>query len=186
MPEFPKEEATTREIPLLVKADVSGSVEAVQASVLTLGNDSIRAKILRSGVGSVSEFDVSHAASAQAHIICFNVGIEQNIRRQAQAAGVGIIEQTIIYKLTDAVKGVLEDYLEPIVTKKVTGEAEIAQIFDINVRGRKTMPVAGCRVRNGVVEKNKKVIVRREGEVVFDGEFLKLQLLFFFSGMEFC
>ena len=161
-----------KEVPLLVKADVSGSVEAVLASVLTLGNTSVRPSILRSGVGAVSEFDISHAASAQAHIICFNVGMEQHIRRMAESQGVRIVEQNIIYRLVDAVKGVLEEYLEPIRTKRVLGEAEIAQVFDINVRGRIMVPIAGCRVRNGVIGRNAKVMVRRGEEVVFDGIFL--------------
>ena len=161
-----------KEVPLLVKADVSGSVEAVLASVLTLGNTSVRPSILRSGVGAVSEFDISHAASAQAHIICFNVGMEQHIRRMAESQGVRIVEQNIIYRLVDAVKGVLEEYLEPIRTKRVLGEAEIAQVFEINVRGRIMVPIAGCRVRNGVIGRNAKVMVRRGEEVVFDGIFL--------------
>ena len=167
-----------KEVPLLVKADVSGSVEAILASVLALGNNSVRASILRSGVGPISEFDVSHAASAQGHIVAFNLVTEQNIRRAAESSGVKLLEQNIIYRLVDQVKGVLEDYLEPERTKRVLGEAEVAQVFDINVKGRTTLPVAGCRVRNGVVARNAKVMVRREGEVVFDGESSIACLLF--------
>ena len=157
-------------MPLLVKADVSGSVDAILASILALGNNSVRASILRSGVGPIAEFDVSHAASAQGHIVAFNVVTDQHIRRAAEASGVKLLEQNIIYRLVDQVKGVLEDYLEPERTKRVLGEAEVAQVFDINVKGRTTLPVAGCRVRNGVVARNAKVVVRRDGEVVFDGE----------------
>lgn len=85
-----------------------------------------------------------------------------------------VVEQNIIYRLVDAVKGVLEEYLEPIRTKRVLGEAEVAQVFDINVRARITVPIAGCRVRNGVVARNARIMVRRDGEVVFDGTFLLL------------
>lgn len=158
-----------KEVPLLIKADVSGSVEAVLTSVLALGNSSVRPTILRSGVGAVSEFDISHAASAKAHIVCFNLAMEQHIRRMAESQGVQLVEQNIIYRLVDAVKGVLEEYLEPLRTKRVLGEAEVAQVFDINVKARITVPVAGCRVRNGVVAKNAKVMVRRGAEIVFDG-----------------
>lgn len=158
-----------KEVPLLVKADVSGSVEAVLTSILSLGNSSVRPTILRSGVGAVSESDISHAASAKAHIVCFNLAMEQHIRRMAESQGVQLVEQNIIYQLIDAVKGVLEEYLEPIRTKRVLGEAEVAQVFDINVKARITVPIAGCRVRNGVVAKNAKVMVRRGGEAVFDG-----------------
>lgn len=160
-----------KDVPLLVKADVSGSVEAVLASVLALGNTSVRASILRSGVGTVSEFDVSHAASAQGHIVAFNIPIEPHIRRAAEVSGVKILEQNVIYRLVDLVKGVLEDYLEPIKTKRVLGEAEVAQVFEINVKGRQVVPVAGCKVRNGVVARNARVVVKRGGEEVFDGEF---------------
>ena len=158
------------DVPLLVKADVSGSVEAVLSSVLALGNTSVRASILRSGVGTVSEFDVSHAASAQGHIVAFNIPIEPHIRRAAEVSGVKILEQNIIYRLVDLVKGVLEDYLEPIRTKRVLGEAEVAQVFEINVKGRQVVPVAGCKVRNGVVARNARVVVKRGGEEVFDGK----------------
>ena len=160
---------TYREIPFLVKADVSGSVEAVLTSVLSLGNASIRPTVIRSGVGPVSEFDVSHAASAQAHIVCFNVGMDQNIRRLAEAASVTIVEQNIIYRLVDAVKSVLEEQLEPLVTKRVTGEAEVVRLFDISVGGRRTVSVAGCKVRNGVIGRGSKVLVRRGTEIVFNG-----------------
>jgi len=171
-PSEPKEaKETFKEVPLLVKADVSGSVEAVLTSILSLGNSSVRPMILRSGVGAISEFEISHAASAKAHIVCFNLAMEQHIRRMAESQGVQVVEQNIIYRLVDAVKGVLEEYLEPIRTKRVLGEAEVAQVFDINVRARITVPIAGCRVRNGVVAKNARVMVRRGVEVVFDGTF---------------
>lgn len=159
-----------KEVPLLVKADVSGSVEAVLASVLALGNTSVRASILRSGVGTVTEFDVSHAASAQGYIVAFNIAIESSIRRAAEASGVKILEQNVIYRLVDLVRGVLEDYLEPIRSKRVLAEAEVAQVFEINIKRRHVMPVAGCRIRNGVVARNARVMVRRGGEEVFDGK----------------
>ena len=169
-PTEPKEaKESFKEVPLIVKADVSGSAEAVLTSILSLGNSSVRPTILRSGVGAVSEFDVSHAASAKAHIVCFNIVMEQHIRRMAEAQGVRVVEQNIIYRLVDAVMAVLEEYLEPIRTKRVLGEAEVAQVFDINVRARITVPIAGCRIRNGVIARNAKVMVRRDGEVVFDG-----------------
>ena len=166
-----------KDVPLLLKADVSGSVEAILSSVLALGNNSVRASILRSGVGPISEFDVSHAASAQGHIVAFNLVTEPHIRRAAEASGVRLLEQNIIYRLVDQVQGLLEEHLEPERTKRVLGEAEVAQVFEINVKGRTVVPVAGCRVRNGVVARNAKVVVRRGGEVVFDGEFY----FFFFT-----
>ena len=158
-----------KDVPLVIKADVSGSVEATLTSVLALGNTFVRASILRSGVGTVSEFDVDHAASARGHIVAFNIAIEPHIRRAAEANGVKILEQNVIYRLVDLVKGVLEDYLEPVRTKRVLGEAEVAQVFDINVKGRQFVPVAGCKIRNGVVGRKTRVLVKRSEEVVFDG-----------------
>ena len=159
-----------KDVPLIVKADVSGSAEAILTSVLALGNTSVGASILRSGVGTVSEFDVVHAASTQAHIIAFNIAIEPHIRRAAETNGVKILEQNVIYRLVDLVKGVLEDHLEPIRTKRVLGEAEVAQVFEINVKGRQFVPVAGCKVRNGVVGRKTRALVKRGEEVVFDGK----------------
>lgn len=158
-----------KDVPLVVKADVSGSAEAVLTSVLALGNTFVRASILRSGVGAVSEFDVDHAASARGHIVAFNIAIDPHIRRAAEANGVKILEQNVIYRLVDLVKGVLEDSLEPVRTKRVLGEAEVAQVFDINVKGRQFVPIAGCKIRNGVVGRKTRVLVKRGEEVVFDG-----------------
>ena len=159
-----------KNVPLVIKADVSGSVEAILTSVLALGNNFVRASILRSGVGTISEFDVAHAASAQGHIFAFNIAVEPHIRRAAETSGVKIFEHNVIYRLVDSVKGVLEDYLEPLRTKRVLGEAEVSQVFEINVKGRQFVPVAGCKVRNGVVGRKKRVLVKRGDEIVFDGK----------------
>ncbi len=158
-----------KEIFFLIKGDVSGSVEAVLDSVSALGNSEVRPHILRSGVGPVSEFDIEHAAAAKGHIIAFNVPIEPAMRRMADQAGVRILEDNIIYRLVDDVKAKLSEMLPPLVTQRVLGEAEVAQVFEINVKGRVMLPVAGCRVRNGVVSRTAKVRVMRGKEVVYDG-----------------
>ena len=89
--------------------------------------------------------------------------------RLAEEKGVGILDQSIIYRLIDQVKERLTERLPRVVTKRVLGEAEVAQVFDINVQGRMRVPVAGCRVRNGEIGRRAKVRVLREGKVVFDG-----------------
>ena len=162
---------TLQEIPFIIKADVSGSVEAVLNSVTALGNSEVRPSILRSGVGPVTEFDVEHAAIAKGHIVSFNTPMDAQILRKAEKEGVQIIDQSIIYRLVDDVRKKLEEFLPPLVTTKVVGEAEIAQIFEINVRGRVMVPVAGCKVRNLVMRRNGKVRVLRGKEVVYDGMF---------------
>ena len=153
----------------IVKADVSGSVEAVTNAVSALGNSEVRPHILRSGVGTVTEFDINHAAVANGHIISFNTTISGNMRRLAETKKVDILDQSIIYRLVDDVKAKLGKMLPDVVTQKVLGEAEIAQVFDINIKGRVTVPVAGCKVRNGVIAKTSKVRVLRDKEVIYNG-----------------
>ena len=158
-----------QEVFLIIKADVSGSVEAVTNAVSALGNSEVRPHILRTGVGPVTEFDIDHAAVAKGHIISFNTTVDNNIQRTAEAKEVTIINESIIYRLTDEVKAKLSERLPEIVTQKVLGEAEIAQIFEINTKGRVTVPVAGCRIKNGVVGRNNKIRVLRGKETIYDG-----------------
>ena len=159
------------EVPFVLRADVSGSVEALEAAVLSLGNSEVRARVLRSAVGPLSPSDVDHAAAVKGHLISFNTPIDGNIIQQAEKAGVKVLDESVIYKLVDEVKSVLEEKLPPSVSSKVTGEAEVAQVFEISVKGGK-LPVAGVRVRNGVMKKGEKVRISRKGEVVYDGEYL--------------
>ena len=87
-----------------------------------------------------------------------------------ETTGVKLVEQNIIYRLVDQVKGLLEEYLEPERTKRVLGDAEVAQVFEINTKGRTVVPVAGCRIRNGAVQRNKRVLVKRGADEVCDGD----------------
>ena len=158
-----------QEVFFIVKADVSGSVEAVTDAVSALGNSEVRPHILRSGVGPITEFDLDHAAVAKGHIISFNTTVDGNIQRIAEAKDVKILDQSIIYRLVDDVRAMLGEKLPDIVTQKVLGEAEIAQVFEINTKGRIRVPVAGCKVRNGVIGRNNRIRVLRGKEVIYDG-----------------
>jgi translation initiation factor IF-2 len=153
----------------IVKGDVSGSVEAVINSIQSIGTKEVEPVILRSGVGQLSEFDVEHAATANGSLINFNTPIEPRISRLAEDSNVTIMDHNIIYRLADAVRAELSKHLPPLVTRRVLGEAEIAQIFDINIKGRKYKPVAGCKIRNGTIAKTAKYQVLRSGEKIFDG-----------------
>lgn len=153
----------------IIKADVSGSAEAVLDSVTAIGNNEISPRILRTGVGSPSEFDVQHAADAKGHIINFNTSVSPNIMALAEEKGVRILESNIIYRVVDDVKALLSERLPPKITQRVTGEAEIAAVFEIGVGGKRKLKVAGSRVRNGVVGKGVRAKVLRGEEVVFDG-----------------
>ena len=165
----------TTEVPFVLRADVAGSVEAVQASLLALGNSEVRASVLRASFGPLSPFDVEYAATAGGHLISFNQVVPGEIVRMAERAGVKILDNNIIYRLTDDVRSLLEEKLPPNITTRVTGEAEIAQIFEITVKGRKKMPVAGCKVRNGLMSKGSKAKITREDKLVYNG---KSSLLF--------
>ena len=158
-----------QEVFFIIKADVSGSVEAVTNAVSALGNSEVHPHILRTGVGPVTEFDVDHAAVAKGHIISFNTTVDNNIQRTAEAKEVTIMNESIIYRLVDEVKAKLSESLPEIVTQKVLGEAEIAQVFEINTKGRLTVPVAGCRIKNGVVSRSNKIRVLRGKETIYDG-----------------
>jgi translation initiation factor IF-2 len=171
LPETTKESKPTgpKEVYFIVKGDVSGSVEAVLDSIAALGNKEVQPHILRSGVGQLSEFDIEHAAAAKGLLINFNTTIEPNIAQLAAHAKVSILDHNIIYRLVDDVKAELSKHLPPLITQRVMGEAEIAQIFEINVKGRQQKNIAGCKVRNGTISKSGKVRVMRGGEKVFDG-----------------
>ena len=162
--------AGIQEVYFIVKADVAGSAEAVINAISALGNNEVRAHILRSGTGTVSEFDVEHAAAAKGHIIAFNTRMEPPILQMAAQAGVRIVDRSIIYRVVEDVTTMLSEKLPPRIVTSVTGEAEIAQLFDITIKGRKKMKIAGCKVRNGVVKRGSKTRVLRGTETIYDGK----------------
>ncbi|KAI9052645.1 hypothetical protein LZ554_003984 [Drepanopeziza brunnea f. sp. 'monogermtubi'] len=158
-----------KQVYFIIKGDVSGSVEAVIDQISALGNKEVQPHVLRYGVGQLSEFDVEHAAGAKGHLINFNTDVEPNIAAMAERAKVSIINHNIIYRLVDDIKAELSKHLPPLITQRVLGEAEVAQVFEITVKGRQHKAIAGCKVRNGVISKNARVRVMRAGEKVFDG-----------------
>ncbi|PGH27580.1 translation initiation factor IF-2 [Polytolypa hystricis UAMH7299] len=164
-----------RGVPFIVKADVSGSVEAVVNSISAIGNNEVYARILQSGVGQIGESDIEYAAAAGSHIVTFNTHVEPGMSRMAEMSGVKIMKHNIIYELIDDVKAKLSEYLPPTVSQHVTGEAEIGQIFTITVKSRVTTSIAGCKVRNGVINKGHKVRVLRNKGIIHDGTITSLK-----------
>ncbi|KAI1087590.1 initiation factor 2 [Rostrohypoxylon terebratum] len=174
---FPEEENGTKMVNFAVKGDLHGSVEAVQAAILELGDHEVKPRILRSGTGPIHEFDVEHAAMSKSVIVNFATETPGYIKQMAEEQGVKILDHTIIYRLVDDVKAIMSEYLPPEVTNKVLGEAEVLQIFPINIKGRVYKNVAGCRVRNGTLSKGDLYRVTRNGEVIFDGKLETLKHL---------
>ena len=132
-----KKESGPEIVNFIVKADVSGSAEAVVDSVSAIGNNEVGARILRFGVGPPSEFDIQHAAAAKGHIINFNTSIPSHILAAAEEKGVQILDSNIIYRVVENVKAMLSEKLSPKITQKVTGEADVAAVFEISLGGRK-------------------------------------------------
>ncbi|KAI1082573.1 initiation factor 2 [Whalleya microplaca] len=153
----------------VVKGDVHGSVEAVCAAIQEIGSNEVEARILRSGTGPISEFDVEHAATSGSIIVNFATDTAGHIKRLAADQGVRIMHHNVIYHLVDDVKARLSQCLPPRVTAHVLAEAEVLEVFPINIKGRVYKKIAGCRVRNGTVAKNGTYRVMRKGVKVFDG-----------------
>jgi len=152
------------ELPLVIKADVQGSTEAIVGSLDKIGTDEVRARIILSGAGAISESDVMLAKGAGAAILGFNVRASKQAQALAEREGVEIRYYAIIYDLLDDIKGVLSGMLAPIQRETFLGNAEVLQAFDISKVGR----VAGCRVSEGVVRKGARVRIIRQDVVVLE------------------
>lgn len=163
------------EVPFLIKADVSGSAEAVEAYIMGISSPMVAPRILSTAVGAMHESDVELAATTQGHIIAFNLPSNEGLKALAHSKGVRVLENNIIYRVLDDVKSVLEEKLPPIVTQRVLGEAEIGAAFEIGVGGRKKMKIAGCKIRNGVIGNGTRARVLRGEEKVYDGTIASLK-----------
>jgi translation initiation factor IF-2 len=152
------------ELPVLVKADVQGSAEAIVTSLEKLSTDEVRARIILSGAGQINESDVMLAKGSGAPILGFNVRASRQARDLADREGVEIRYYAIIYDLLDDIKGVLSGMLAPIQRETFLGNAEVLQAFDISKVGK----VAGCRVTEGTVRKGSRVRIVRDGIVVLE------------------
>ncbi|TGS10981.1 MULTISPECIES: translation initiation factor IF-2 [unclassified Mesorhizobium] len=154
-----------KEFPLVIKGDVQGSIEAINAALEKLGNDEVRVRIVHSGAGGITESDVSLAETSGAAIIGFNVRANAQARTAAAAAGIEIRYYSIIYNLVDDVKAALSGMLSPERRETFIGNAEILEIFDISKIGK----IAGCRVTEGKVERGAGVRLIRDNVVVHEG-----------------
>ncbi|HRH19079.1 MAG TPA: translation initiation factor IF-2 [Brevundimonas sp.] len=153
-----------KELPLILKSDVQGSGEAIIGSLDKMATDEVRARVILSGVGGITESDVTLAKGAGAPIIGFNVRASKQARELAEREGVEIRYYSVIYDLLDDLKGVLSGLLSPIQRETFLGNAEVLQVFDISKVGR----IAGCRVTEGVVRRGSRVRIVRDDVVVLE------------------
>ncbi|MGE0212131.1 MAG: translation initiation factor IF-2, partial [Parvibaculaceae bacterium] len=164
-------EGAKKEMPILVKADVQGSAEAIVQALDKLGNDEVTARVVHYGVGGISESDVQLAAASGAVVFGFNVRANAQARDAAERAGIEIRYYNIIYDLVDDVKQVMSGLLAPTLRETFLGNAEILEIFNISKVGK----VAGCRVTEGVVQRGAKVRLVRDNVVVHEGTLSSLK-----------
>ncbi|KLT45981.1 initiation factor 2 [Cutaneotrichosporon oleaginosum] len=158
-----------KELRLIIKADVSGTVEAVVGSLSAIGNKEAGVKIVHTGVGEVTESDVMLGDAADGTVIGFNVECPRAIQSAANDAGVPVITDSVIYRLIENVRGRVAALLPPRTETRVIGEATVSMIFPLK-SGRKVVKnIAGCKVMNGTVAKADRVRVLRDREVVFEG-----------------
>ncbi len=156
---------TVDELPLVVKGDVQGSVEAIKTAVETAGNDEVKARVIHGAVGAISESDILLAKSSQAPVLAFNVRPNRQAKDLAEREGVEIRYYSIIYDLIDDIKGVLEGMLQPERRETFIGYAEILEVFNISKVGK----VAGCRITEGRVERACGVRLLRDNVVIHEG-----------------
>lgn len=160
-----------KELPIVVKADVQGSVEAVKQSLTKLSNDEVAVKVIHGGVGAINESDVVLAAASNAIIIGFNVKPDQMAKATAERENVDLRLYRVIYQAIEDIESAMKGMLEPIYEEKVIGHAEIRQIFKASGVGN----IAGSYVLDGKFVRGCKVRITRDGEQIFDGNLASLK-----------
>ncbi|HEX2655042.1 MAG TPA: translation initiation factor IF-2 [Xanthobacteraceae bacterium] len=163
--------AGRKEFPLIIKADVQGSVEAIAGALEKLGTEEVGARIIHAGVGGISESDITLAGAAGAAVIGFNVRAHKEARETAEDAGVEIRYYNIIYNLVDDVKQAMSGLLAPTLRETMLGNAQILEIFSVSKVGK----VAGCRVTDGKVERGANVRLIRDNVVIHEGKLSQLK-----------
>ena len=160
-----KEKEGKSELPLVIKADVQGSVEALVGALGRLGTEEVAVRVLHSGVGGITESDVTLAAASDATIVGFNVRANAQARELAARCAIELRYHAVIYDVVDEVRASLEGMLRPEARERTMGSAQILQVFEVGRVGR----VAGCRVTNGLVRRGAKARLLRDDVVIHDG-----------------
>ena len=165
------EEGRLQELNIIIKADVQGSVEALKQSLLKLSNEEVVVKVIHGGVGAINESDVTLAAASSAIIIGFDVRPDATAKSMAEHEGVEIKLYKVIYQAIEEIEFAMKGMLAPIYEERVTGHAEVRQIFKASKVGN----IAGAFVKDGVIKKDCKVRISREGEQIFEGDLASLK-----------
>jgi len=168
---FKKAEGATKELNLIIKADTQGSIEAFRGSIEKLAIEGTTVDIVRTGVGAVTDTDLSLAEASNAIIIGFNVQVPANIRDTANEKGVEIREYRVIYEAMDDIEAAMKGLLEPKMESLVIGEAEVRETFTISKIGT----VAGCMVTSGVIRRDALLKLFRDGKAIFEGKIASLK-----------
>ena len=169
---FKKQDAdSTKELNLIIKGDVQGSVEALKASLEKINIEDLKVNIIRATVGTITDTDVSLAEASNAIIIGFNVRPMASVRNEAATKGVEIRLYNIIYNVLNDIEAALKGMLDPVYEEVVIGQAEVRSIFKLSKVGT----IAGCYVTDGAIERNSLVRILRNGIVVFEGKMASLK-----------
>ncbi len=162
---------TIKELPVLIKGDVQGSVEALNGILAKIANNEVKVHVLHSAVGAINESDISLARASKAIVIGFNVRANPSAREMARRDGVDIRYYSIIYDVADDMKKAVEGLLAPELKEKVLGYAEVRQVISISKVGK----VAGCMIKEGIVKRGAKVRLLRDNVVIFTGALTQLK-----------
>ncbi|MBQ9134931.1 MAG: translation initiation factor IF-2, partial [Lachnospiraceae bacterium] len=165
------QEGNLKELNLIVKADVQGSVEAVKQSLMKLSNEEVVVKCIHGGVGAINESDVMLAGASSAIIIGFNVRTDATAKATAEREGVDIRLYKVIYQAIEDIEAAMKGMLDPVYEEKIIGHAEVRQIFKASAVGN----IAGSYVLDGMFQRNCKVRITREGNQIFEGELASLK-----------
>jgi translation initiation factor IF-2 len=165
------QEGAVQDLNLVIKADVDGSVEAAVSELQKIQHPEVRVNVIHTGVGGISENDVMLATASNAMIVGFNVRPNAEARALAEREGVEIRTYNVIYRLTEDIQQALVGMLKPVTTEETLGEAEVRALFRVSRLGT----IAGCYVTTGVVRRNAKVRVVREGTVIYDTSISQLK-----------
>ena len=163
--------AGRKDLPLVIKGDVQGSVEAIMATLEKLGNEEVGARVVHSGVGGITESDVTLAEASNAVVLGFNVRAHKEARVLAEQSGIEVRYYNIIYNLVDDVRAAMSGLLPPTMREEMLGNALILEVFNISKVGK----VAGCRITDGTVQRGANVRLIRDNVVVHEGKLSTLK-----------